>query len=469
MQKLKRICVLVLSALLILGCSFSSYADVNDLLISTDSNALMTMELDDDDYGISTFSSLGTVTNTVDWSDDVLVRFALRHEDTGGRVYAWRSATEILDNGYRIVYSAPNNYYVTHINFYNISEHSGYVNSPKPGVYTMQFDASSAFSYDLKGNVMIGSQYEVENANLIEVLNALPFQQSSGDVFVGPVDIKITSGLHRMSIYWQFADPVYNIDYSISQSFVLTADSDDAIVTAKPDVSSDQNTENYQNDVSSSLSDLSSSVDDIGEGISGITDAIENLQGAMEPHYSNVLTQLHHITEQLHAFYDQIYNNIHLKEYALWQDIKTAIENMDLEVVVELDELKQSINNMSTAVQNKLQAVQDGINNKLQDTTDQITGGYDNAGMESDKDRLDSTLQEYDDVEQNLVSDATDNIEDFVFDLDLSEFLGPLQDISYMLQGIFVTMGPMNVAVSFSLMLSVALVLIGWYRFKGGA
>ena len=42
-----------------------SYADLNDLLIGTDSNALMTLNIDEEDYGIMPLSSVGTVTNTI--------------------------------------------------------------------------------------------------------------------------------------------------------------------------------------------------------------------------------------------------------------------------------------------------------------------------------------------------------------------------------------------------------------------
>ena len=72
------------------------------------------------------------------------------------------------------------------------------------------------------------------------------------------------------------------------------------------------------------------------------------------------------------------------------------------------------------------------------------------------------------DAENALLEDATGHITSFEFEDYFTEITGPLSDISYFLQGIFVGLGAFNIPVSFSLALSVALILIGWYRFKGG-
>ena len=90
------------------------------------------------------------------------------------------------------------------------------------------------------------------------------------------------------------------------------------------------------------------------------------------------------------------------------------------------------------------------------------------SAMNSDKDKLDTAISDYESSEDALLEDAKGHINDFEFKDYLTEITGPLSDISYFLQGIFVGLGAMNIAVSFSHTLSIALILIGWYRFKGG-
>ena len=134
-----------------------------------------------------------------------------------------------------------------------------------------------------------------------------------------------------------------------------------------------------------------------------------------------------------------------------------------------------SFNSMSQALQNKIQSqiTNDNKNHKEQISNDNanhedLVHGYDNTGMDSDKDKLDSAISEYEDAENALLEDATGHITSFEFEDYFTEITGPLSDISYFLQGIFVGLGAFNIPVSFSLALSIALILIGWYRFKGG-
>lgn len=427
------------------GLSFVSLADVNDLMIGTGSNALMTMELDDEDYAVMPLSSIATVDNTIDSSS---LSGHVYISDVNGKNGRFSNFTCTLENGrYKYSYTAPDGFYVRRI-FYRFYG----ADMPRPGSYTFSMDVASHISYE-HGSFYIYWLKLHDNVSDTGGNLYPPFTSDSGDLYVAPFAMDV-SNIYYMDIY-QTLDSSENISViggSFAVNFTITGSGDYPSVGG-----ADTSNQDYQSDVSSSLSDLSSSVGEMSEEISGVTEAIQNLQGAMEPHYSNVLTQLHHITEQLHAFYDQIYNNIHLKEYALWQDIKTAIENIDLEVNVNLDKLKTSIDNMSTAIQNKLQSV-----------SDQITGGYDNSGIVSDQTELDSALNEYQEAEDELFEDAKEHIGGFEFDTQLDDFAGPLGDVSYFLSGMFTALGPMNVVISFSLTLTIAMVMIGWYRFKGG-
>lgn len=432
--------------LLVFSSGMRSHASLESLLISTDSNALMTMELDDSDYSVMPMSTLGTVTNTVNKSSlSVLLRY--KHKETGSIYVQGREAT-FSDGRFRFSNMGPDNYYLYQMEIYLTS-----TGIPSPGTYDISFDFASDFAFNWSdGGLWFRKEYTNAASSSGTIRFGSNFSQFSGDIYVSPFTFNL-SNVSALNIFFDCNDLDANdVAGNFAVRFVRV-DSD----PSAPSTGNDTSSADYQSDVSSSLSDLSSSVDTMTDEISGVTEAIQNLQGAMEPHYSNVLTQLHHITEQLHAFYDQVYNNIHLPELDMLTQIKTAIENIDLQIEVDISEVKTAINNMSTAVQNKLQA-----------TTDQITGGYDNSGMSSDKSELDGVLDQYEQAEEQLFDDAKGHINDFEFNTPLDSFTGPLADVSYFLNGMFEAMGPMNVVISFSLTLTIAMVMIGWYRFKGG-
>ena len=88
--------------------------------------------------------------------------------------------------------------------------------------------------------------------------------------------------------------------------------------------------------------------------------------------------------------------------------------------------------------------------------------------MDNDKNRLDDAIAEYDGVEDQLLGDAKDTITGFDFENPLTRFVAPLQDISYFLQGVYVALGGLNIPIGFALTLMIALIFVGYYRFKGG-
>lgn len=436
----------------VISNSLVSYAKVSDLMIRTSSNALMTMELDDSDYSISPFSTLGTVTNTI--SGDGLPRVAIVYIDSDG-VSRTRYVTAQRNDDDRFEFSfLPVNGKITTLNFY-LSKMYNVL--PSPGTYDLSFDFTSDFAYEYSSGSLraTDSQENVSDKTIINALND-NFAWFSGDIYISPITVRLGS---IESLYLRCVIPQSQNLNQVAGSFSWRfARSDE-----EPEYSFgvDTSGSDYQSGVSSSLSDLSSSVDTMTDEISGVTEAIQNLQGAMEPHYDNVLTQMHHITEQLHAFWDQLYNMFYLPQYARLGDILDAIKDMDTG-------LGGIVSDTSGAIQLKLQEVKEGISNKLQSVQDAITGGYDNSGMESDKSELDDAITQYEQAEDELFEDAKGYINDFEFDTPFDAFTGPLSDISYFLSGMFSALGPMNVVITFSLTLTIAMVMIGWYRFKGG-
>ena len=81
---------------------------------------------------------------------------------------------------------------------------------------------------------------------------------------------------------------------------------------------------------------------------------------------------------------------------------------------------------------------------------------------------LSGSLTELEESEDQLFDQAQSYIDQFEFQDPFTQFTAPLSDLSYWLVGIYSNLGSMNIPISFGFTLSIALLLIGWYRFKGG-
>lgn len=512
LKLLSGVCCLVLSLSFIFS-PLVTYASVSDLFISTDSNAfylasgsnaiasnsnaIMTLELDDDDYGVSTYASMGSCLNTI--SSDSLNVSALVYDSSGSTYYETVTCKKQTDGRYKFSLGVPNDHYIDRF-FVRLTGSD----LPPAGAYSFSFDYSSHIGHDVVSFWL----YSVKNTeNAAQVTNALypEYLFDSGDIFCTDYDINLTN-IQILDI--QIKLHPHDYETLVGGSFAINftpIESGDYPSTAGTNTS----TSDYQSDVSSSLSGISSGMAQQAESIQNVADAISNLSASMEPHYGEVLTQLHHITEQLHAFWDQQYNLHHVPLMAKLESLVSALTNMDNGLGGKIDALVSAVTThgqniynqlntqrgkLSSELQNKMQAVQEALQSTLNDNTttlfdqmfdqrnkldshikgyvseqtDTLTGGYDNSGMESDKSELDDAMSQYEQVEDELFEDAKGYINDFEFDTPFDAFTGPLSDISYFLSGMFSALGPMNVVITFSLTLTIAMVMIGWYRFKGG-
>lgn len=165
------------------------------------------------------------------------------------------------------------------------------------------------------------------------------------------------------------------------------------------------------------------------------------------------------ISDQLKALWDQMYNYMHLEQ--LKNDDKNTGQIVDA-INSQGEQVGQDITN---SIDNNTQNI---INNNNQNI-DKIQNGYDNTGMGADKDKLDSAINGYDKLEDDVVNQVKDNINQFEFKNPFESFTAPMKDIGYFLTGIYNALGALNIPIGFSLTLTIALLAIGWYRFKGGA
>lgn len=425
-------------------------------------------------------SSVGTVTNTVK-AKQIRVHFDIA--DSNGSWYKTVNTLAELgsDNRYHFSYalgtSVPSNYYIYDIQF-NLSNPFNGLPSPA-GNYSIGFDYSSAIGMGYT-NFRFQTRYEYTNSTVQSInVDADTFRTSSGDFYALFDSVAIRSS-YTLAFFYTRLNTSQVRYREVAGSFAInfTPVSSSGAATAGPTISQGD----YNSDVSSSLTDISSSVGNMSSDIDSM--ASDMAQAAAELSYISNSQQLIiqgidnvilHISDQLYAFWDQLFNLIHLPQMDMLGQILQAIKDINIDVTLDLNELKSTINNMSSALQNKIQSqiTNDDKNHKEQISNDNanhedLIHGYDNSAMNSDKDKLDTAISDYESAEDALLEDAKGHINDFEFKDYLTEITGPLSDISYFLQGIFTGLGAMNIAVSFSLTLSIALILIGLYRFKGG-
>ena len=100
--------------------------------------------------------------------------------------------------------------------------------------------------------------------------------------------------------------------------------------------------------------------------------------------------------------------------------------------------------------------------------TDKLSNGYDNSGMDSDNDRLNGSLTEYGQAEDNLMEDVNTGIGNIDFDFSFDSTLSVISTVSDFLQGIYERSGGFQVVINVCLILSLASCAVGLYRLKGG-
>ena len=387
-------------------------------------------------------SSLGTVTNTVDLNYIIVKGFYYLN----GTRYTYYANTSIENGRLKFSYKAPDGAYIDRINF-----GLGQLSQPPVGNYAFSMDMSSDIGMNVS-QAWIYSVKQTDNASNQAFNISLPFVTQSGDVYVEPFNVTLTR-VATFTPFFRLSDKDVNmISGSVAFNFAPISESGE-IVGGYP-MSDDA----YHSDVSNSLSNLSSSVDSMTEDLSSAAENLEYISTSQNLIIQGIDNVIMHISDQLYAFWDQLYNLIHVPTMAKMDDIISAINNMDLEIEVNLDGLKSTINNMSSAVQNKLQS-----------TTDQITGGYDNSGITQENEKLEQSINQYDEVESGIFEDAEGFIGDFEYPSVESLPFGIIKALAFVgsfLQGIFLCMGEFSVIITFSLTMIFVMVVVGYHRIR---
>ena len=443
----KQIFALLLSLLLVVSLPFSALADV-----ASGSNAVYGDPFSD---RLDMYSSVGSVVNTV--RGDLSASVFFYNPDTG-KQEGYSVPCTFRDNQYHIKTTLSNTGYITYMEIQVRGKAL-----PPSGSYYVSFDFSSDFSYDYHEFKYWWTKYTNSASDVSDTI--LPsHRQLSGDLYSAPFLVNLTNVAAFNPVIVFKGDNVRNISGSFSLNFTPAASDPSA-----PSTGLDTSQQDYESGVSSSLSDIQSSVGNMSSDLSEAAQSLEYISQSQNLIIKGIDNIILHISDQLYAFWDQLYNLIHVPTMAMLDQILQAIKDMDINVNVDLDELKSAISSAASKITGQIQS---SINSQITNddkNTEHLENGYDNSGILGDKVKLDGAITEYEKVEDQLISDAKDKIGKFEFDNPFEKYTGPLSDISYFLTGIYNGLQGLNIPVSFSLTLTIALVFIGYYRFKGGA
>ena len=398
--------------------------DTYKVLSLSGSNAFKTLEANSD---VAVRSSIANVKNTVDFSGCFVV---LRNTSTG---YVQNVPLSLAGTFSFVV---PSGQTVT--DFY-VSLHTS-ASLPVSGTYSFSLDfaSDSSIEFGRPWLNMIWSSKNQTQKNQTYIFDG--FQQLSGDLYYTSV-IKLQSNLSEFDLVFPFKDAVSSggaIGGKFSINFTQSS--------SAPDVSSPgtaPSSDDIQQNLSSTTSQIASSVNDV---------------------YDSIHDLMQHISNQLAALWDQMYNFMHVPMYNKAQEILNAIKAIQLKVNIDVSAIVDSINDMSTNVVDK---VKDQISNDNKNSDD-IQNGYDNSGMNSDADKLDNSLKDYEDAEGTVLDSVNDALNNFSFDASLSDYKSIVSTVSEFIQALYDSSGGFKIVINLSLLLSIASLVIGFYRFKEG-
>lgn len=439
--------VLAFTLIFSLCFSFSSWAVTDSVLYDSDgfakqvntfkdlalsaSNAIWSKSWDDN---VSVVSSVATVNNTVDFSGCYV---SLRSSNWGVDVPLSVAGT--------FSYVLPAGATVTEMVLWLHTSAS----LPNSGKYQVQVDFASDSSLEY-GTIYNWMRWHSKNQSSRENTYTIPsnyIRKSSGDVFFD-YNLSLQSNLECFTYGYVLKDPLSSgsaIGGKFSINFTAIPSSSSTNVSSPGTAPS---TGDIQSGIASTTSQIASSVNDV---------------------YDSIHDLMQHISNQLAALWDQMYNYMHVPTYNKLQEILQAIQAIQLKVNVDVSSVVDAVDNSADRITD---SVNSSINNQISNdnkNADDIKNGYDNSGMKADNDRLNDKISQYDNVEDQLFDDAKDKIGNFTFENPLTKYTDVLSDISYFLSGIYTALGALNIPVGFSLTLTIALIFIGYYRFKGGS
>ena len=96
--------------------------------------------------------------------------------------------------------------------------------------------------------------------------------------------------------------------------------------------------------------------------------------------------------------------------------ILQAIRDVDVEVSASLSSVVSAIDKQTTDLTTNINKNVQEIQSNIDKNTDSLKNDYNNSSMTSDNEKLNNSLSEYEKAEEELFTDAKENINNFEYD-----------------------------------------------------
>ena len=412
-------------------CAFGSFASE----IATSSNAQLNIAISsnampsDDFLESGDFDTLeapalmssgdDTVSNSVDYSG---VQMCLAYYDMSGRIQ--HSFSQVNDNGYASI-ARPSDYASPYWFGFVLRKRA----LPPAGKYkvSVHFGSNTFISYDFT-TFWFGVKYSNVSEQGSQIF--VDGTYSSGD-FSLSADVSIGASTSQFNISNFLKSDTGTPPWGGYVSINFTRLSGDAPVQGgSPDSG------NVDQDINQSISNNTAQQVEQGDTI------IELIKNTIQ----TISSQLTAFWNQLAGEFTNLYNKM-TQQHS--EQLQADRDNTDDIIAAEESNTTNIINNNNA-------------------NTDKLSNGYDNSGMNSDNDRLNGSLTEYDQAEDNLMEDVNTGIGNIDFDFSFDSTLSVISTVSDFLQGIYERSGGFQVVINVCLILSLASCAVGLYRLKGG-
>lgn len=417
----KRVVTIILVSLVSLMYTFGSFASEiatssnAQLNIATSSNAMPTDDFDTLDAPVLMSSGdLPSVSNTVDFSS---VQLTMYYYDMSNNVKSVHAGFN--GSGYASI-ARPSDY--ARLSFVRFRLYRASL--PPSGIYNVSVNFASNTGVTYTG-AAIYSLKKTANASSDSSYINVGFTQSSGDFYISKVvDL---GNVYELSFDMRSNDLVPPYGGYVKINFTKT--------TAQPDYTTAGGSYTSDNATHDIANNTAQQVEQGGTIIELIKNTIQT------------------ISSQLTAFWNQLageFTNLYAKMTQQHSEqLQADRDNTDDIIAAEESNTTNIINNNNA-------------------NTDKLSNGYDNSGMDSDNDRLNGSLTEYGQAEDNLMEDVNTGIGNIDFDFSFDSTLSVISTVSDFLQGIYERSGGFQVVINVCLILSLASCAVGLYRLKGG-
>ena len=334
--------------------------------------------------------------------------------------------------------------------------HLGKSNLPKPGKYCLRLFMSNEVGDCI--SIDDCSYYVLNLSPSVRTLFCPSYYLSNTSQFGAFGNISINKGQYGIDIVLRFSH--YDLDI-IDHGFTVAftpyepkfgfADPSTGVKPGTIDnLDKDDSVPNTSNDVVEDTRNTADNTRDTADNTKAIVESQNLILGTLK-------AIIQHISDQLFAFWNQLageFTNLYAKLEKNANDNFTALKEAGKAATEHI--VENNNNNTNELKEN---------NDK---NTDKALNSYDNSSMNSDNERLRNKLAEQDEFEDLITSSINEPLSSFEFKNPVNQYLLAFGMCGRWLQKLFDSLGGFKDVVNLSFAMTIALICIGMYRFKGG-